>query len=80
MSIEVVRDVPLWCAVINYGLLLRWFLFFTLARDGMHRFRGRWFRLPVERFDAIRYTGLMIYKIGIVLFTLVPSMALHSVG
>jgi len=28
MSIETVRNALLWCAVINYGILLVWFLFF----------------------------------------------------
>ena len=37
MSIEMARDALLWCAVINYGVLLVWFLFFILARDFMHR-------------------------------------------
>jgi hypothetical protein len=27
MNIEVVRRVLLWCTVINYGILLVWFLF-----------------------------------------------------
>ena len=29
MSIAMVRRALLWCAVINYGILLVWFLFFT---------------------------------------------------
>jgi hypothetical protein len=80
MSIELVRDALLWCAVINYGLLLVWFLFFTAAHEWMHRFHGRWFRLPVEQFDAIHYAGMAIYKIGIILFNLVPYIALHIAG
>ena len=27
MSIDMLRDAFLWCAVINYGVLLVWFLF-----------------------------------------------------
>jgi hypothetical protein len=77
MSLEVLRDLLLWCAVINYGVLLWWFLFFILAHDWMHRFHGRWFRLPVESFDAMHYAGMTLYKIGIILFNLVPYVALH---
>jgi hypothetical protein len=80
MSIEVLRDILLWCAIINYGVLLWWFLFFILAHDWMHRFHGRWFRLPVESFDAIHYIGMTLYKIGIILFNLVPYVALHMVA
>lgn len=80
MSIEIARDVLLWCAAINYGTLLWWFLFFKFAHDWMHRFHGRWFRLSAEQFDAIHYAGMAIYKIGILLFNLVPYVALHIVG
>ena len=80
MNIEMVRDTLLWCAVINYTLLLVWFLFFTLAHEWMHRFHGRWFHLPVERFDAIHYTGMALFKLGIILFNLVPCVALYIVA
>lgn len=80
MSIETVRAVLLWCAIINYGVLLVWFLFFILARDFMHRLHGRWFHLSVEQFDAIHYAGMAIFKLGIILFNLVPYIALRIVG
>ena len=76
MNIEITRNVLLWCTVINYGVLLLWFLIFIFAHDWMHRLHGRWFRLTVEQFDAIHYTGMAIYKIGIILFNLVPYLAL----
>ena len=76
MNIEITRDVLLWCTVINYGVLLLWFLIFIFAHDWMHRLHGRWFQLTVEQFDAIHYTGMAIYKIGIILFNLVPYLAL----
>jgi uncharacterized protein DUF6868 len=80
MSLEVFRDVLLWCVVINYSVLLWWFLFFLLAHDWMQRLHGRWFQLPAESFDAIHYTGMMLYKIGILLFNLVPYVVLHLVA
>lgn len=80
MSTEMVRAVLLWCAVMNYGLLLLWFLLFALAHDWMHRFHGRWFHLPVEQFDALHYAGMALFKIGIILFNLVPYVALRLVG
>lgn len=80
MKIEIARDILLWCAVINYGVLLLWFLFFRFARDWMYGFHGRWFRLSPQQFDGIHYTGMAIYKMGILLFNLVPYLALHIVG
>jgi hypothetical protein len=31
MSIELTRNFLLWCSVINYGILLVWFLVFARA-------------------------------------------------
>jgi len=80
MSIEVVRTILLWCTVINYGILLVWFLAFVLARDWMQHLHGRWFRLSREQFDAVHYAGMAVYKIGILLFNLVPLVVLYVVG
>jgi hypothetical protein len=80
MTIEMIRDVLGWCSVINLGLLLWWFLFFALAHDWVYKFHGRWFKLPVEQFDAIHYSGMAIFKIGILLFNLVPYLAMRIVG
>lgn len=76
MSIELIRDVLLWCTLINYAVLLLWALLFINAHDWMYRFHGQWFRLPVEQFDALHYAGLALYKIGIFLFNLAPFIAL----
>ena len=80
MSIVIVRKVLLWCAVINYGVRIMWFLFFLLVHEWMYSFHGRWFHLSVEQFDALHYAGMALYKIGILLFNLVPYIALRIVG
>ncbi len=80
MNSEQTRDFLLWCAVINYGLLLYWFLLFTLAHDWSHRLIGRWFRLSVEQYDALTYAGMMLFKVGIILLNLVPYVALRILG
>ena len=77
MSIEIVRKALLWCAVINYGILLVWFLFFMLAHDWMYLFHRRWFHLSVEQFDMLHYAGISIFKIGIILLNVVPYIALR---
>jgi hypothetical protein len=77
MSIAIVRDVLLWCTVINYGVLFVWFLFFLLTHDWMYRLHDQWFHLSVEQFDTLHYAGMAIFKVGILLFNLVPYVALH---
>jgi hypothetical protein len=77
MSIDMVRKVLLWCAVINYGILLAWFWFFILAHDWLYLFHSRWFHLSVEQFDMLHYAGMSVFKLGILLLNVVPWIALH---
>lgn len=80
MNTGFAQSFLLWCLIINYGVLLIWFLMFRIAHDWLFQFHGRWFRLTVERFDAIHYGAMAVYKIGILLFNLVPYVALLIVG
>ena len=79
MSLKTVRRALLWCAAINYGILVIWFLFFMLAHDWLYLLHSRWFHISVEQFDMLHYAGMAIYKIGVLLFNLAPFIALHIV-
>lgn len=80
MSLELTRRFLLWCSVLNYGVLLIWFVFFMFARDSIHRIHGKWFRLSGEKFDALHYSGMATYKIGILLLNLVPAVVLWMIA
>ena len=80
MTIEVMRAVLGWCSIINMGILLWWFLFFTLAHDWVYRVHGKWFKLSVEQFDAIHYAGITFFKLVIFVFNISPYFALRIVG
>lgn len=80
MRIEVLRDALLWCAIINYAIVVVWFLLFLLAHAWLHRRWGRWFRMSGEQFDALNFGAMAFYKVGILLLNLVPYVALRIVG
>jgi hypothetical protein len=48
---------------------------FSAAHEWMYRLHTRWCRLPVERFDAIHYVAMTLYKVRILLLNLVPYVA-----
>lgn len=79
MSIETTRKALLWCTIINFGVLLVWFLFFALAHQWMYLLMGKWFPMSVTLFDAMNFAGIGLYKLGIILFNLVPYIALRIV-
>ena len=80
MTIEIIRDTLAWCTVINWLLLLLWFLFLTLAHDWTYRLHSKWFNISVDKFDSIHYAGMTFLKISIILFNLAPYLALRIVG
>ena len=80
MTIDVIRHFLLWCTVINYGILLVWFLVFVFAHDWMLHLHGRWFHLSPDQFDALHYGGMSVFKVGIMLLNLVPFVVLSMLG
>jgi hypothetical protein len=80
MTIEMIRAALGWCSIINMGLLLWWFLIIMLAHDWVYKFHSKWFKLSVDRFDEIHYTGIAFFKIAIFFFNVVPYFALRIVG
>ncbi|HCU89308.1 MAG TPA: hypothetical protein DGR97_05175 [Gammaproteobacteria bacterium] len=77
MAIELVQEILGWCLLINVVLLLIWFLFIVFANDWMFRIHTRWFKLSSENFDAIHYAGIGLFEMGIVMFNVVPYLALR---
>ena len=80
MSITAIQNVFLWCVLINYGVLALWSLLMILPRGWLHQLSGRWYRISPEQFDTFNFAGLVLYKILIILFNLVPYIALLIVG
>jgi uncharacterized protein DUF6868 len=80
MTIEVVRHALLWCSIIDYGILLIWFLVFRFPHHWIHQWWGQWFGLTAERSDVISAAGMVFFKAGILLFNIVPYVALRLVA
>ncbi len=79
MTAELLREILGWCAVINMGLLLWWFLFLVFAHDFIYRMHSRWYKIPVETFDAIHYSGIAFLKLLVFVFNITPYLALRIV-
>lgn len=75
----MIRSFLLWCAIVNYAILLIWFFAFTAAHDFIYKLHTKWFRLSKERFDFLHYGGMAVYKIGILLLNVIPLIALWIV-
>ncbi len=80
MTIEMIRSALGWCSIINMGLLLWWFFAIIVLHDWVYRFHSKWFKLSVDKFDEIHYTGIAFFKITVFVFNIVPYFALRIVG
>jgi len=80
MDIKTLKEFFLLCAVINYAILLIWFGAFVMARAQLHDLHSRWFRLSDRAFDITMYAGMAVYKLMILIFALVPYIALSLIA
>ncbi len=79
MSAAQLQSVLLWCSAINYSLLIAWVLFATLARAPWQRLQIRLFHVPAGCIDTLNWAGIALYKLAIVMFNVVPYVALRIV-
>ena len=80
MSSASLQQFFLWCTVINYGLLILWWVIVLLPHTWIYRLSSKGLRLTEEQFDACNFQGIVFYKLAIILFNLVPYIALRIVA
>lgn len=80
MSIEILTKFLAWCLVINYGILILWFLVFVFARDWIYKIHSKWYPISSGQLNAINYAGIAFYKILVLVFILVPYIVLRIIG
>jgi hypothetical protein len=80
MTLEVIRAALGWCTIINWAMLLFWWLMIVAAHDWIYSYHSKWFNISAERFDEIHYRGMLMFKLAPVMFNLTPYLALRIVG
>ncbi len=76
VDLLVIRSFLMWCSIVNIGLLAIAFLFITLAGDWLHRIHSLWFPIPRDTFNLVAYCFLGLFKILVLVFNVVPYVAL----
>lgn len=77
MTLEEIRLMLAWTSLINIFLLMYWFAMIVFANDWVYRCHTKWFKVSKEKFDEMHYLGLMYFKITVIVFHLVPYLALR---
>lgn len=77
MSMEALRHFLLWCTVIDYGVLLLWTALTVFGFGGMQRLCSRLYGVSAEHFYAINFAGIVFFKSAVIVFNLVPLIAVY---
>ena len=80
MTIDILREVLGWCAVINIGLLIFSAIFVVSLRGPISRIHAKMFNLNESDISLAYFRYLAQYKIAIIVFNIIPYFALRIVG
>jgi len=80
MDIQTLTAFFMWCAILNIAIYAWAAIWFIVAPDFIYRVQGRMFPLPRATFDTIIYGFLALHKAFIIVFAVVPLLALLIVG
>lgn len=64
-----------WCSVIDYAILILWWLIVIRPHPLLYRLCKR-AGVSEEKCDSCNFLGIILFKMGVVMFNLVPLIAL----
>lgn len=79
MDVQTLTTFFMWCTIINASLLIFWALMCFAALDFVRRMHSKWFPMPRETFSVVMYSLLGFYKIIVIVFNIVPYVALQII-
>ncbi len=80
MDYNVIRAFFGWCAIINGGLLILASLLVRFAGGWAFEMHNKWIPITEDSFHLAIYILLGFFKIIVVVFNLVPYVALVIIG
>ncbi len=80
MKLSDVRRLLLYCTIINYVILLAWYLMLYLPHGWLYGTVSANILVSHTDFDRINLLVMILYKIAIVMFNLVPCIVLYLIG
>ena len=80
MTTETLRHFFAWCAVINYAMLIVWFVLHLVAHGWLTGLSQRFFRVSADRYDSITLKAMFYFKLSIWLLNIGPYLALRIIG
>lgn len=79
MNIEDLKEFLMWCSIINVSLLIFSAIFCISLSDWAYAMHSKMFKISREAFNTSIYAFLGIFKIIVIVFNIVPWLALEIV-
>ncbi len=79
-NLETLARILIRCFIGGVLLMLIWFISFTFGGDWIYGFHSKWFLMPRQTFNAIHYGGMAFIKILLIVFFLLPYIAIKLVS
>ena len=80
MDIQTVTTFFMWCTILNMGLLTLTSVMCIFFADFSYRMNHRFFSISREAFNVIIVSFIGLYKIVVIVFSVVPYIALLIIG
>jgi len=80
ITVEILIKFFLCMTIINFGILIFYSLVFMFGKGLIYRLHSIWFKMPEEEISLALYKVLGIYKIIVIVFNLVPYVALRIIA
>lgn len=80
MDIQTFTSFFMWCTIINTGFLLFLALVYLLAPDLTYRLQSKFIPISHETFQVVFYSFIGLFKVLVLVFNVVPWIALLIIG
>jgi len=80
MDIGTLTTFFMWCTILNVALLVLSSLICVCAGEWVYGMHSKWFSISRETFNVAIYSFLGLYKILVIVFNVIPYVALLIVG
>jgi len=80
MDIQTLTSFFMWCTIINSVFLIFLALVFMLAPNLTYRLQSRFIPISRETFNVVFYSFIGFFKVIVLVFNVVPLIALLIIG
>lgn len=80
MNLETLKAFFMWCSIINMALLWLSFALCIKCADWAYAMHSKWFNISRVSFNTVIYAFLGLYKTLVIVFFIIPWIALCIIG